>query len=391
MKLVRHATSDMGRIDAFGNRERPYHYGRKHYFLIENASAEELEAIEDMMIAAGFDTDGCPCYEDGYTSGFHIDLSEIDDFKAAYKEAKKGLKAYMAAQAQAGAAEEAAHVEAVLAEEAEAEAEAFEVTVKGSVGVNNPFHAGDVVYVGAIENMKAAVTAMPKVGDVITATDWRGNVETVKVRQVMNECPPRPAHLQAAMDAHHDELYAGFFNEREEPTAERKEHLKYMDDSAIYIEFGAPADTAEVEAAAVRAVRRGGAFAEYWATVTDMNIVEAAQEWERLHAEALAMDAERDRGIVRNAVRRYVANEIAAPAKPKRIRRKPAVTVVSVNRGRTTWRVLMRGKTFLFTDGAKVAQQRLGRPAGGHHYKDVVSPYMLAQLKEIIRESQRQA
>ena len=83
MKLVRSTTSDMGRTYSFGNRERPYHYGRMHFFLIENASAEELEAIEDMMIAAGWDTDGCPCYEDGYTSGFHVDIPDVADFRAS--------------------------------------------------------------------------------------------------------------------------------------------------------------------------------------------------------------------------------------------------------------------------------------------------------------------
>ncbi|WP_225760238.1 hypothetical protein [Leclercia sp. Marseille-Q4284] len=205
--------------------------------------------------------------------------------------------------------------------------EPFEVTVKGSVGVNNPFHAGDVVYVGAIEGMKATVTAMPKVGDVITATDWRGNTERVKVRQVMNECPPRPAHLQACVDAHHDELFSGFFNDRQKPTPERKRQLEDMNDDQIYIEFGPkPAPVAE-----------------------------------------------------------------AVAAKPKRERRKPAVTVAGTAKGKTTWRVQMEGRTYLYTDGAKLAQQRLPRPIGGHRYKDVISSYMLARIKEIIREYQKRA
>ena len=123
MKLVKHTTSDFGTTDIFGNVARSNHWGRTHYFLIENASAEELEAIEDMLAAKGWESDGCPCYEDGFTSGFHIDIEEVDAFKADYKAAKKGLKAYMAAQAEAAAvevAEEAAHVETVMAEEAEA-------------------------------------------------------------------------------------------------------------------------------------------------------------------------------------------------------------------------------------------------------------------------------
>lgn len=86
-------------------------------------------------------------------------------------------------------ADESEYAETVMAEEAEAEA--FEVTVKGSVGVNNPFHAGDVVYVGAIEHMKATVTTLPKVGDVIEATGGIDNeTNMVKVREVLNDCPP---------------------------------------------------------------------------------------------------------------------------------------------------------------------------------------------------------
>lgn len=91
MKLVRHTTSDMA--EDYETRSR--HWGQKHYFLIENAPAEQLEAIEDMLAAAGWESDGCPCYEDGFTSGFHIEIDEVPAFKEAYKAAKKGLKAFM--------------------------------------------------------------------------------------------------------------------------------------------------------------------------------------------------------------------------------------------------------------------------------------------------------
>ncbi|ELC7036250.1 DUF5417 domain-containing protein [Salmonella enterica] len=100
MKLTRQKTSDMGTTDIFGQAVRSGHWGQKHYFIIENAGPVELEAIEDMLKAAGWESDGCPCYEDGFTSGFHIDIDEVDAFKEAYKEAKKGLKAYMAAKAE---------------------------------------------------------------------------------------------------------------------------------------------------------------------------------------------------------------------------------------------------------------------------------------------------
>ncbi|MEG5932499.1 DUF5417 domain-containing protein [Enterobacter hormaechei] len=105
MKLVRHTTSDMA--EDYETRSR--HWGQKHYFLIENAPAEQLEAIEDMLAAAGWESDGCPCYEDGFTSGFHIEIDEVPAFKEAYKAAKKGLKAYMEQKAieEARAAESA--------------------------------------------------------------------------------------------------------------------------------------------------------------------------------------------------------------------------------------------------------------------------------------------
>lgn len=100
MKLTRQKTSDMGTTDIFGQAVRSGHWGQKHYFIIENAGAAELEAIEDMLVEAGWESDGCPCYEDGFTSGFHIDIDEVDAFKEAYKEAKKGLKAYIATKAE---------------------------------------------------------------------------------------------------------------------------------------------------------------------------------------------------------------------------------------------------------------------------------------------------
>ncbi|UPW42346.1 hypothetical protein EBPHNEJP_00048 [Salmonella phage CF-SP2] len=35
--------------------------------------------------------DMCPCYEDGYGSGFWIPIEYVDDFKKSFKEAKEEL------------------------------------------------------------------------------------------------------------------------------------------------------------------------------------------------------------------------------------------------------------------------------------------------------------
>lgn len=207
MKLIRNATTAAN----------PDLRGRKHHFTIENAPAATLEAMDDMLTAAGWSNDGCPCYDDGFGCGWWIDLSDVDQFKAAYKEAKAGVKEFMAKPV--------------------APAE-FEITIKGSVGVDNLFHPGDVVYCGSKLHMKAVVTTLPKIGDVIPATDLIGEYDArVKVREILNDCPPRPAHLQAARDAHHNELFSGFFNDRVKPTEARKHELEDMSDDQIYVAF----------------------------------------------------------------------------------------------------------------------------------------------------------
>ena len=290
--------------------------GQKHHFTIENAPALVLEAMDDMLTAAGWENDTCPLYDEGFSCGWWIDLSDIDEFKADYKAAKSGVKAFMAHQANANPSDvtivigevftisKGTVIDAVNAFKAwhasEAnegrggsaywprhnyavvngeilrispngrlwrskgveftdyegwkphqfttvsernaqveEPEEFEIIVKGSVGVTNPFN-GDVMYVGAVEGMPATVRKMPKVGDVIEAYYWvNKNPERVKVRQILNDCPPRPAYLQAAMDAHHEELFSGFFNDRAKPTEERKRQLEDMSDDKIYAAFAA--------------------------------------------------------------------------------------------------------------------------------------------------------
>lgn len=209
MKLTRNPTTEAN----------PDLRGRKHHFIIENAPAAVLEAMDNMLTAAGWDNDTCPCYDDGFGCGWWIDIEEVGKFKAAYKEAKAGVKEFMA--------------------QPTAPAE-FEIIIKGSVGIDNLFHPGDVVYCGSKLHMKATVTKLPKIGDVIPATDIMGEYDSrVKVREILNDCPPRPAHLEAARNAHHSELFSGFFNDRAKPTEARKRELEDMSDDQIYVAFAA--------------------------------------------------------------------------------------------------------------------------------------------------------
>ena len=82
MKLTREATTAAN----------PDLRGRKHHFIIESATAAELEAMDEILTLAGWENDSCPCYEDGFGCGYWIDISEVACFKAAYKAAKTGLK-----------------------------------------------------------------------------------------------------------------------------------------------------------------------------------------------------------------------------------------------------------------------------------------------------------
>lgn len=295
MKLIRNATTAAN----------PDLRGRKHHFTIENAPAATLEAMDDMLTAAGWSNDGCPCYDDGFGCGWWIDLSDVDQFKAAYKEAKAGVKEFMAKSV--------------------APAE-FEITIKGSVGVDNLFHPGDVVYCGSKLHMKAVVTTLPKIGDVIPATDLMGEYDArVKVREILNDCPPRPAHLQAARDAHHNELFSGFFNDRVKPTEARKHELEDMNDDQIYVAFAvAPvvasddidaahseALTMDEEITFVREMEsltaeQAMAYAEQWAYC---NADVATQELmiERDHIEALSLNdkVDTDLAILRNDIKGF--------------------------------------------------------------------------------------
>ncbi|AIX12231.1 DUF5417 domain-containing protein [Citrobacter phage Moon] len=76
-------------------------YRGKWNFCILDNNPEEIERVEEIL--CGMDTgfsvggeaktwndycDNCPCYEDGFGSGFWIDVEDVPAFKAAFKLAK---------------------------------------------------------------------------------------------------------------------------------------------------------------------------------------------------------------------------------------------------------------------------------------------------------------
>lgn len=86
MKLTRNTTTDAN----------PDLRGRKHYFTIDNAPAIMLEAMDELLEKAGWENDGCPCYDDGFGCGWWIDIEEVAAFKADYKRLKGEVAAYVA-------------------------------------------------------------------------------------------------------------------------------------------------------------------------------------------------------------------------------------------------------------------------------------------------------
>lgn len=107
MKLVRQTTSSSDQFQKdsapFGVRSSELLRGRKHHFIIENATAAELEAMDDLLCETEFADycDTCPCYEDGYSCGWWVDIDDT----AAFKEAYKSLKGEVAARIEANKAE----------------------------------------------------------------------------------------------------------------------------------------------------------------------------------------------------------------------------------------------------------------------------------------------
>nr|CAK6597358.1 unknown function [Klebsiella phage vB_Kpn_K2064PH2] len=80
-------------------------YNGKWNFVIMDSDADKIEAVEEALceMATGFSVGGeektwgdycdqCPCYDDGYGSGFWIPVEDVPAFKEAYKAAKKSIK-----------------------------------------------------------------------------------------------------------------------------------------------------------------------------------------------------------------------------------------------------------------------------------------------------------
>lgn len=81
-------------------------YNGKWHFIIRGNDAALLEKVEDILSSMTSDfgsnhngvfyqekweeyCDGCPCYEDGYSSGYWIPVDMVPEFKDAWKKAKK--------------------------------------------------------------------------------------------------------------------------------------------------------------------------------------------------------------------------------------------------------------------------------------------------------------
>lgn len=94
MKLSRQSTTESDKFQKesspFGVRSSELLRGRKHHFLVENATAAELEAMDDLLRETEFgeNCDGCPVYDDGYSCGWWIAIEDVPAFKAEYKRLK---------------------------------------------------------------------------------------------------------------------------------------------------------------------------------------------------------------------------------------------------------------------------------------------------------------
>ncbi|MFI7812995.1 DUF5417 domain-containing protein [Citrobacter werkmanii] len=105
MKLSRQTTSDIDRHDKEGSitgyvRASELLRGNKHHFIIENATAAELEAMDDLLCETEFKRycDNCPLYDEGYSCGWWVDVDDVEDFKATYKRLKGHVAARVSLQ-----------------------------------------------------------------------------------------------------------------------------------------------------------------------------------------------------------------------------------------------------------------------------------------------------
>ena len=113
MKLSRQSTSEHDRSDrdnSFSGKVAAKYLlrGNKHHFLIENATAAELEAMDALLSETTFASccDACPNYNQGYSRGWWIAIEDVPAFKAEYKRLK-GLVAERIEQKKAEAVDEA--------------------------------------------------------------------------------------------------------------------------------------------------------------------------------------------------------------------------------------------------------------------------------------------
>lgn len=95
MKLTRQSTSELDRSDrenTFSGKVAAKHLlrGNKHHFLIENATAAELEAMDDLLGETRFASccDSRQNYDNGYSCGWWIAIEDVQAFKAEYKRLK---------------------------------------------------------------------------------------------------------------------------------------------------------------------------------------------------------------------------------------------------------------------------------------------------------------
>ncbi|HAT3959786.1 TPA: hypothetical protein I9Y37_001926 [Citrobacter freundii] len=123
MKLSRQNTSDIDRHDKERSitgyvRASELMRGNKHHFIIENATAAELEAMDDLLCETEFKhyCDICPLYDEGYSCGWWVDVDDVAEFKATYKR----LKGQVAARVQRNmATEQGDKLDAMNVEEVE--------------------------------------------------------------------------------------------------------------------------------------------------------------------------------------------------------------------------------------------------------------------------------
>lgn len=160
-------------------------------------------------------------------------------------------------------------------------------------------------------------------------------------------------------------------------------------------------DAAHAEALAIDAqkARNWSAFAGRNVFDTLSNADHRRKAIDAAHVEALAMNEERDRATVRDAVRHYVADEMArefiaepeAPAKAKRVTRVKLLSTVGLADGTNerTYRIdLDNGRTYFYSDRCQVLQVRHKSRKQANRLVEIKSPYILRRVQDAIARFQ---